>query len=585
MRLSYPNPLGHLQLASILLITALTLTAVIYGRDVLMPLALAAVVAFALAPAVSWLARFKIPRAIAVSIVILTLVGAGLWGATVFSTQVLSLTADLATYRVNLADKMRSLSPAVAGGALQRAANSLRVLQTEIEKQTRDRRQDEQIRVVVENGDGGVAGLLETVRTALGPVETVLLTLVYVAVLLMGQYDLADRIVRLAGVENMSRTTAALATAGERLSKFFIRQAAMNLAFGVTIGATLGLLGIPSPILWGMGAAVFRFVPFIGVVIAAIPPLLLAAAVAPGWSLFLAVLGLYLVAELVASNIIEPIVVGRHVGLSPLAFVAAGTFWWLVWGPIGLLLASPLTTVFVVLGEFFPSLEFATLLFGDRPPLTPDQEYYHRLLAGDAETAANTIEKSSEARSRLSIVDEIVIPALGIAAKDLRDHRINADRGDKLAETVREILEYITPDTPRDVASGTILIPGHGPIDATAVELISEILSQESGIDCAAFRTSTGLLALSSLKAEEEGDPHTLILFSVGGLSPPQMRHMARKARAVFPQAGVIVLDTEAVVDLQGSDTDGRVVQCTTLSQVKELLQLKKSASESDAEG
>ncbi|MGE5368733.1 MAG: AI-2E family transporter [Chloroflexota bacterium] len=571
-------------MASLFLITALLLTAVIYGRDVLMPLSLAAVIAFALAPPVSWLARFNIPRAIAVSVVLLTVIAAGLWGATVFSTQILSLTASLATYRVNLADKMHSLSPEVAGGALQRAADSLRVLQTEFEKQTHDPRRDEQIRVVVENADGGVAGLLETARSALGPAETVLLTLVYVAVLLTGQYDLADRMVRLAGVENMSRTTAALATAGERLSKFFVRQSAINVAFGATIGVGLGLLGIPSAILWGMGAAIFRFIPFIGVFVAAVPPILLAAAVAPGWSLLLAVLGLYLLVELVTANVIEPIVVGRHVGLSPLAFVAAGTFWWLVWGPIGLLLASPLTTVFVVLGEFFPSMEFATLLFGDRPPLTPAQEYYHRLLAGDSDTAANTILKNAEARNRLSTIDDVVIPALAIAAKDLRDHRISADRGEKLAETIREVSDFISADTPQQTTGETILVPGHGPIDATAVELISEVLSQASGIRCAAFRTSTGLLALSSLKAEEEADPHTLILFSVGGLSAPQMRHMSRKALSVFPEARVIVLATEEVVDLQGGASAGRIVQCATLSQVEKLLQIKKGASETDGE-
>lgn len=564
----------------------MVLIAVVYGRDVLMPLSLAGVLAFALAPAVSWLARRKVPRSAAVAIVLLTLVGAGIWGATIFSAQILSLTTSLAGYKDNLAEKARSLSPGVSGGAVQRAADSLNALRAALEKQTRSGRQDDQIRVVVESEkDDGLAGLLETARTALAPLETALLTMVYVAVLLTGQYDLADRMVRLAGVENMSRSTAALATAGERLSKFFVRQTAINLAFGLTTGVALGLLGIPNAILWSMGAVFLRFIPFIGVFIAALPPLLLAAAVAPGWSLLLAVLGLYVIAEIVIANFIEPVVIGRHVGLSPLAFVAAGTFWWVVWGPIGLLLASPLTTVFVVLGEFFPPVEFVTLLFGDRPPLTPEQEYYHRLLAGDAETAAAALEKSAGERSRLAILDEVVVPALRIGAKDLRDHRITTERGEELAETIREIPDYLSQSSSTTVAPSAILIPGHGPIDTAAGELVAQILSEQSGTTCAAVHASSGLLALSSLKAEEEKEPATIILFSVGGVSPPQLRHMARRAHALFSKARVIVYDGETALDMQSPDVTDRVVACPTLTQVETLLRLEKTSSNGAAGG
>lgn len=569
---------GALDVTSVLVVSAIFMAAVIYGRDVLMPLSLAGVIAFALAPAVSWLSERRVPRAAAVVAVLAIVVGASLWGAAIFSAQVLSLTASLGGYKVNLAEKARALSPAVAGGSLQRAADSLSALQKEIEKQTRPR--DDEIRVVAESEkDGGLAGILETARTAFGPLETALLTLVYVAVLLTGQYDLADRMVRLAGVENMSRTTAALATAGERLSKFFVRQTAINFIFGAITGAALGLLGIPNAILWGMGAAFMRFIPFVGVFIAAAPPLMLAAAVVPGWSLFLAVLALYLIAELLVANVVEPAVIGRHVGLSPLAFVAAGTFWWLVWGPVGLLLASPLTTVFVVLGEFFPQAEFVTLLFGDRPPLTPEQEYYHRLLAGDAASAAAIVHKGKEARAPLAAVDEVVIPALCVAAGDLRDRRISAERGEELAETVRAIADQIRREWQDEAARGReeaapriVLVPGHGPIDIAAGELIVGLLAEEFGVSAAAFHKSTGLLALSSLKADEEPEPGSLVLFSVGGLSASQLRHMAQRAHHLFPKARVIVFAREQVLALQAQAD--RIVQCQTLGQLGELLRI-----------
>ncbi len=290
-------------------------------------------------------------------------------------------------------------------------------------------------------------------------------------------------------------------------------------------------------------------------------------------------LGLYLIAELITANIVEPVVIGRHVGLSPLAFVAAGTFWWLVWGPVGLLLASPLTTVFVVLGEFFPPVEFATLLFGDRPPLTPEQEYYHRLLAGDAETAAEALEKDAGESSRLAIVETVVVPALCIGAKDLRERRITAERGEELAETIHEVLDYLSPGSPAGMAPDAILIPGHGPIDTASGELVAQILSEQSGMTCAAIHASSGLLALSSLKAGEEKEPAIIILFSVGGVSPAQIKHMARRAHALFPKARVIVYDGEAVLDLQSSDVSDRVVACPTLTQVETLLKLEKASS------
>lgn len=460
---------------------------------------------------------------------------------------------------------------------MQRAAESLEALQIEIEKEMLAHREDEQIHVIVDNErEGGLSAWLETARTALEPLEIGLLTLVYVAVLLTEQYDLVDRMVRLAGVENMSRTSAAFATAGARLSTLFVRQSVINLIFGNATGLALSLLGIPNAILWGMGAAFFRFIPFIGVFIAALPPLLLAASVAPGWSLLVVVLGLYVVLELLTANVIEPIVIGRHVGLSPLAFVAAGTFWWVVWGPVGLLLAAPLTTVFVVLGEFFPAAEFVTLLFGDRAPLTPEQEYYHRLLAGDAESAAKVIVKAADAHRRLAVIDDVVIPALRIGAKDLKDHRITPERGEELAESIREVSDYASKERPSGETSGVILAPGLGPIDAAASELAAAVLADETGVTATVLRASTGLLALSSLKAEEAIEPDALILFSVGGLSATQMKHMARRACMLFPAARLIVFDAEKKPP--GDDSDGRIVRCERLSQVAGLLQLRKGA-------
>ncbi|WP_363350221.1 AI-2E family transporter [Methylocystis echinoides] len=562
------------------IVSAIVVVAIVYGREVLMPLSLAAVVAFMLSPAVAWLARFGLPRLLAIVLALSTLVGATLFAATVFSSQIISLTGSLATYKNNLAEKARSLTPTTGGGALQRAIDSLDALQREVEKQTHGPERDEEIRVVVENPrEGGVSGVLETVRSVLGPLEMALLTLVYVAVLLAGQYDLVDRVVRLAGVENMSESTAALSTAGERLSSFFLGQGAINLAFGVATGAVLAALGIPNAILWGMAVALLRFIPFIGIFAAAVPPLLLAAAVSPGWGLLLGVLAYFLIAELITSNIVEPVVMGRHVGLSPLAFIAAGSFWWVVWGPVGLLLAAPLTTTLVVLGEFFPSMSFLSLLFGDRPPLTPEQEYYHRLLARDAATAAEALESAT--RGLPEICDAVVLPALAVATKDFRDRRISAERAQAIADTMREATESVFPVAKpgAETAARTIIIPGLGPIDAAASGLAAAVLSETTGKPCAAVQASTGLLALASLKEEETAPPETLLLFTVGGLARAQMNYMARRAGVLFPETRIMLFEKEEGGPIHAGEEEGRIVRCSSLSRADQLLRLAPQGS------
>ncbi len=333
-------------------------------------------------------------------------------------------------------------------------------------------------------------------------------------------------------------------------------------------------LGIPNAILWGMAAVVLRFIPFIGIFVAALPALLLAAAAAPGWSLLLGVLAFYVTAELVFSNVIEPVTMGKHIGLSPLAFIAAGSFWWVAWGPIGLLLAAPITTTLVVLGDYFPSLQFITLLFGDKPPLTPEQEYYHRLLAGDAAAAAEPLEKAVEVRALADVCDRVVLPALAIAAQDLRAGRVNAERMASLAETMAEVQDIaffsIRQDEGAAPEGDVALIAGHGPVDAAAAEFVARALTLDTGRICAAVRHSTGLMALSSLWSEKSPRLETLVLLTVGGLRGAQLAHLTRRAKMAFPAARIIVYERNA--QDRGPAPADEAARCSSLAQVEQLL-------------
>jgi predicted PurR-regulated permease PerM len=215
---------------------------------------------------------------------------------------------------------------------------------------------------------------------------------------------LRDRFLKLAGAGDLQRTTAALDDAGQRLSRFFLMQTLLNAGFGVVIAVGLAVIGVPHATLWGILAGFMRFVPFIGSFIAAFFPVVLAAAADPGWNTVLLTVGLFLVAEPIAGQIIEPVLYGHHTGLSPVAIVVATLFWALVWGPIGLLLATPLTVCLVVLGKHIDALNFIDVLLGDEPALEIEQRFYQRLLAADATEASDLSEQQLKKISPLGLL-------------------------------------------------------------------------------------------------------------------------------------------------------------------------------------
>ena len=240
------------------------------------------------------------------------------------------------------------------------------------------------------------------IGVVLAPLATAGLVLLFVLFLLLQREDVRDRAIRLLGSNDLEKSTTAMDDAGKRLGRYFLTLTLINIGFGMFIALGLWLIGVPSPVLWGVLATLMRFVPFLGSFIAAACPLILAAAVDPGWSMFLMTLALYVVSEPIMGNVIEPVVQGQRTGLSPLAIVLSAAFWTLLWGPIGLLLAIPLTVVLVVLGHHVERLEFLNVLLGDKPPLSPAERFYQRMLAGDPAEAVEQAETFIKDRSRSS---------------------------------------------------------------------------------------------------------------------------------------------------------------------------------------
>jgi hypothetical protein len=287
--------------------------------------------------------------------------------------------------------------------------------------------------------------------------------------------------------------------AARRLSRYFLTQLALNAALGIIIGIGLLVIGVPNPVLWGIVAALFRFVPYIGTYLAAGLPLLLAAAVDPGWTMLAWTMGLFFVAELLMGQVVEPMAYGHSTGLSPVSVVVSAIFWGWLWGPIGLILSMPLTLCLVVLGRHVPRLKFIDVVLGDRPALTPVESFYQRMLAGDPDEAQDAAEILLRDRSLTSYYDEVALKGLLLAAYDAQRGVLTADRVieieasleelvSQLAEHKDEVAEHSAlpadavafesapPESPP--RAPILCVAGRGPLDRAASLMLTQLLDR-----------------------------------------------------------------------------------------------------------
>jgi predicted PurR-regulated permease PerM len=312
-------------------------------------------------------------------------------------SQATRLAGKLPGYQQTLSDKIESLRGLMGGsGTLEQASEVLKELGTELQRRDATARpessglvrqpMDKPIPIPVEvrqPDPGALTTLVAIIQPLISPLTTTGIVVIFVVFFLLQREDLRNRVVRLAGSADIQRTTAALDDAGKRLSKLFLTQIAFNAVFGLAIGIGLELIGVPSAPLWGLIAMILRFVPYIGALISAVFPLILAAAVGSGWQMLILTAALFVVLELLAGQVIEPLIFRHSSGLSPVAIILSASFWTWLWGPVGLVLATPLTICLVVVGRHVDRLQFLDVMLGDRPPLTPPQLAYQRMLAGD----------------------------------------------------------------------------------------------------------------------------------------------------------------------------------------------------------
>jgi predicted PurR-regulated permease PerM len=434
-----------------------------FGREIIIPIALAILLSFVLAPLVGLLQRIRVPRGLAVVSVVIIAFALLFAMGSLLATQLTQLAGDLPRYQSTISEKIQSFRETTAGrGTLERASGMLKDLSKELDKpkdaasalgagaSPKAAAPLTPVPVEVRQPDpGALESLQSLISPLLHPLATTGIIIIFVVFILLQREDLRNRLIRLAGSHDLQRTTAALDDAASRLSRLFLIQLLLNGSFGVIIGTGLWLIGVPSAILWGILAAVLRFVPYIGAAIAAAFPLVLAVAVDPTWSMLLWTLALFLVVEPIVGHVIEPMVCGHSTGLSPVAVVASATFWTALWGPIGLVLATPLTVCLVVLGRHVERLEFLDVMFGDRPALSPPEIFYQRMLAGDPTEASDKAEEFLKERSLTSCYDEVALKGLQLAQADAERGALNQERLTKIRDAVSEFTNNISEQDDR----------------------------------------------------------------------------------------------------------------------------------------
>ncbi|MDB5644471.1 AI-2E family transporter [Methylobacterium sp.] len=573
-------------LASCLLV--ITIAAALYlGRDIFVPVTLAILLSFVLVPGVRLLRRIRVPRAIAVLAVVLTAFGALLGVALLIANEAAQLASDLPRYQVTMREKIASLKEATAGsGTLSRMVDMVQDLGSELQPDPKA--------AVPEGTAGSVAhplhvqiaaekaGLLGTLGAVAGPIlhplATTGLILIFTIFILLQREDLRNRAIRLAGSGDLRRTTAAIDDAVARLSRFFLAQLILNIAFGVVIGVGLWWIGVPNPILFGVLAAIMRFVPYIGAAISALLPLIVAAAVDPGWSMVIATALLFVVVEPIAGHVVEPLLYGHSTGLSPIAVILAATLWAFLWGPIGLVLATPITVCLVVLGRHIERLWYLDVILGDRPALSPPEIFYQRMLAGDPEEAIDQGRMFLKARALVTYYDEVVLAGLLMAQEDLSRGTLDRTRQDEVGTALRTVVarletvpagrrpgsgssagnsetsaafDAIGPDRqvaavvmrPADLpprwqaAKPVLCVSSRGPFDEAATLMLGQILGRHG--------LAAEVMSMADLRrGERPADLPGIALVCFSYLEPvslSQIRLNVRQARQAIPGVRVLV--------------------------------------------
>ena len=543
-------------------------TCLYWAQTVFIPVALAVFLTFLLAPLVTALQRRGLRRLPSVMLVVLlaaAVLGGVVWLVT---AQVTSLAGEVPKYTENIKGKVKSLRHLGQGSVTSGLEKMIQEITGEwnLPAASREGKHGDKPPVAALEKPTAVVlqpesptwlarlpALLSSLLESLGSLA---LALVLVVFMLLKREDLRNRLIRLVSHGQITVMTKALDDAGQRISRFLLMQLIVNGAVGLAVGVGLLALRVEYAFLWGFLAAVFRYIPYIGVWIAAVPPIILSLAMSPGWVQPLLVIGLFLAIELTASNVIEPRLYGHSIGVSEVALLVAAAFWAFLWGPIGLVLSSPLTVCLVVLGKYVPQLKFLDVLLGDEPPLDAHVTFYQRLLARDQDEATQLVLAQAKASSPEQVYDDFLVPALNYAKRDRERDDLTESDEESVLQATREILEDLGErreavtqaeeaihaedrgNAAAPIRLRVLACPARDQADRLALEMLRQLLDPAKWVvEIAAVETMTADLVAQV--AEQ-----TPALVCIGALPPGGLAHtryLCKKLRARFPEVKIVV--------------------------------------------
>jgi predicted PurR-regulated permease PerM len=435
-----------------------------FGRAVLIPITLSVLLSFLLAPLVATLRRLRMGQLPSIFIAVFFALAIVLGAGALITAQIVQLAADLPQYQVAIEQKIETVQEKTVGRAdvllgkaaltLQRVAPSRPAAPRSFGRASRNAPQPPMPVEVHEPALTPMQLAQRAFSPAIAPLETTFIVLVVTIFILLQREDLRDRLISLFGSRDLHRTTTAINDAASRLSRYFVAQLGLNLSVGAVIAVGLAGIGVPGALLFGVVAALLRFVPYIGIWIAALLATCLGAAIQPQWTMAVWTFILFVVVDLVAGQVAEPYLYGRRSGLSPLAVVVAAIFWSWLWGPVGLLLSTPLTLCLVTLGRYADRLNFLTILLGDQPALTPAQTFYQRLLADDPHEAIVQADRLLSEMSVTDYYDQVVLEGLRLARNDALRGVLTSEQLARFNEAVVDIIENL--ETVDGLADGIV---------------------------------------------------------------------------------------------------------------------------------
>jgi predicted PurR-regulated permease PerM len=560
----------------ILLLTTFIMATLYFAQSILIPLALALLITFLLTPIAARMERW-LGRVVSVLLLVVMLFVATGFIGWVFTRQLVDLARKLPDYKENIQSKILSFQMP-SGGAFSRFSATVEEIRRDLvgtaapkatppmpattaaptEAQPPPAGPAAPPATILESArNSGVEIARSTFGLVVGPLGTGGLVLLLVVVMLLQREDLRGRLIRLIGKGRISETTYAMDDAGSRVARYLLLQLAVNVSYGICLGIGLSFIGVPTAVLCGVVAAVLRFIPYVGPWIAAVIPITLSLAISAGWMAPLMVIGLIVVLEVIVNNVVEPWLYGSSTGVSPLALIVAAVFWTWLWGPVGLVLATPLTVCLVVMGRHVPKLEFLSVLLSDNRALEPHEECYHRLLAQDLNKADALVETYLKTNSVTTLYDAVLIPVIIAAELDFRRGALDEEQCNEVRQFVRELVEE-TEDRPAPAAKAepddaiadapieppmpatcrVLCLPAHAEREELTGTMLAQLLRPPAMVAQSASRT---LMTSELCDLAETAAVDAVCISVIAPSTVVHARHLCAKLRARLPKLKIVI--------------------------------------------